>query len=114
MCAKDVQHATTSNMVAIAHFFVLFASFSLGSGLFMSELYPFGLKYGDTALPANIEDVSSPEFRLNTTIKFYGRQYSSIYVRHPQINSMITSLLFPYAGERKWALKLFDRNTQLF
>ena len=54
---------------------------ALSNGLFVSQLYPFGSQNGDIELPAQIEeDVSSSEIRLNTPVKFFDREYKSIFV----------------------------------
>ena len=53
-----------------------------------SDLYPYGASVGDQKLPSKSkyvnhtdeDDVSSPEIRLNTYIKFYSSEYGAIYV----------------------------------
>ena len=45
-----------------------------------NDLFPFGPPAGDSRLAADAEDVSSPEVDLGTTVKFFGREYSTIYV----------------------------------
>ena len=56
----------------------------LGSvrGLSKQELFPYGPQAGDQQLPPNNEDVSSKEISLDTHIKFFGREYGSIYVSY--------------------------------
>ena len=50
-------------------------------GLFVSDLYPFGTSWGDTVLEnQNTEDISSQEIKLNTSVKFFDRNYDSIFV----------------------------------
>ena len=44
------------------------------------DLYPFGRPAGDNQLPSDSEDVSTPEISLNTTVKFFSREYWSIFV----------------------------------
>ena len=53
---------------------------SVVQGLSKRELFPYGPQAGDQQLPPNKEDVSSQEISLNTHIKFFGREYGSIYV----------------------------------
>ena len=61
---------------------VLFSFLISGSkGIFVSDLYPFGTTWGDTVLDTqNFEDVSSQEIKLNTSVKFFDRNYDSIFV----------------------------------
>ena len=54
---------------------------SLAKSLRLSEFYPYGDAYRDQSLPSDVEDISSPEIRLNTSIKFFNREYGSIFVR---------------------------------
>lgn len=44
------------------------------------QFYPFGANHGDAHLPKDVEDVSSPEVKLKTAIKFFTREYVGIYV----------------------------------
>ena len=49
--------------------------------LYVSELYPYGISNGDKTLPtSNQEDISSQEIKLNTSIRFFDRDYDSIFV----------------------------------
>ena len=61
---------------------VLFSFLISGSkGIFVSDLYPFGTTWGDKVLDTqNLEDVSSQEIKLNTSVKFFDRDYDSIFV----------------------------------
>ena len=61
---------------------LLFSFLISGSkGIFVSDLYPFGTTWGDTVLDTqNLEDVSSQEIKLNTSVKFFDRNYDSIFV----------------------------------
>ena len=61
-------------------------------GLFVSQLYPFGNQYGDIALPNDIEDFSSPEIKLQTSINFFQRQYQSIFVNENGLLSFLTEI----------------------
>ena len=59
-----------------------------GKAIEKSDLYPYGASVGDQKLPSKSkyvnhtdeDDVSSPEIRLNTYIKFYSSEYGAIYV----------------------------------
>lgn len=52
---------------------------SASMGLTVEELYPFGSQQGDRRLAVE-DDVSSPEFFLNTSIAFYDDRFDSLYV----------------------------------
>ena len=50
-------------------------------GLFVSDMYPFGQAYSDTKLDTEYdEDISSAEIKLGTNVKFFSREYRSIFV----------------------------------
>ena len=50
-------------------------------GLYVSDMYPFGEAYGDTKLSTEYdEDISSAEIKLGTKVKFFSREYKSIFV----------------------------------
>ena len=50
-------------------------------GIFVSDLYPFGTTWGDKVLDTqNLEDVSSQEIKHNMSVKFFDRNYDSIFV----------------------------------
>ena len=50
-------------------------------GILLSDLYPFGTTWGDTVLDTqNLEDVSSQEIKHNMSVKFFDRNYDSIFV----------------------------------
>ena len=60
---------------------LLVSLISVTQGIFVSDLYPFGTSWGDKVLEnQNIEDISSQEIKLNTSIKFFDRNYDSIFV----------------------------------
>ena len=61
-------------------FSLLLANHSIW-GLSRVDLFPFGEPQGDKKLPSDNEDVSSAEIALSTNVKFFSRQYGSIYVR---------------------------------
>ena len=44
------------------------------------QLIPFGRNAGDDHLPRDVEDMSSPEINLNINVKFFSREYGSIFV----------------------------------
>ena len=51
-------------------------------GLYVSDMYPFGEAYSDTKLSTEYdEDISSAEIKLGTNVKFFSREYKSIFVR---------------------------------
>ena len=51
------------------------------NGLYVSDLYPFGLTNGDQKLSTDYdEDTSSPEIKLGTNVKFFSREFGSIFV----------------------------------
>lgn len=52
---------------------------SASMGLTVEELYPFGSQQGDRRLAVE-DDLSSPEFFLNTSIAFYDERFTSLYV----------------------------------
>jgi len=54
---------------------------SSSSALSSSDLFPFGASSEDSSLAAGAEDVSSSEVALNVPVKFFDREYGSIYVR---------------------------------
>ena len=60
----------------------LLALVRVSHGLRKDELFPYGPTSGDEQLPPNSEDVSSQEIALDTHIKFFGREYGSVYVRN--------------------------------
>ena len=50
-------------------------------GLYVSDMYPFGEAYSDTKLSTEYdEDISSAEIKLGTNVKFFSREYKSIFV----------------------------------
>ena len=50
-------------------------------GLFVSDMYPFGQAYSDTKLDTEYdEDISSAEIKLGINVKFFSREYRSIFV----------------------------------
>jgi hypothetical protein len=57
--------------------------FKLSCTIRVSELYPYGSVFGDKRLPEYMEDVSSPEVKLTTPVKFFRREYDTIYVNSP-------------------------------
>ena len=59
---------------------LLFLLLDVASSLRRSDLFPFGSRSGDSRLPADTEDVSSPEVALGVNVKFFGRDYESIFV----------------------------------
>ena len=51
------------------------------NGLYVSDLYPFGIANGDQKLSTEYdEDTSSPEIKLGTNVKFFSREFGSIFV----------------------------------
>ncbi len=66
--------------LSLSWLILLLEIFVISSGLTLSDLYPFGARNRDLSLPSDIEDISSPEIGLNTTIKFFNREYESIFV----------------------------------
>ena len=74
---------TRATMISKVLFFVLASGFA-SDALFVSDLYPFGAQNGDTQLPTqDQEDISSMEIKLNTAVKFFDREYKSIFVSFP-------------------------------
>ncbi len=77
--SKYVRISQTKMDVKWIH--ISFFLLPLCSGLFVSELYPFGTQYGDKLLQCyDQEDVSSQEIKLNTSVKFFSRKFDGIFV----------------------------------
>lgn len=54
---------------------------TLTNAISVTDLYPFGTRYGDKVLAnQNQEDISSQEIKLNTTVQFFSRSYTGIFV----------------------------------
>ena len=53
---------------------------SSANGVTRNDLFPYGSPSGDDRLPPDTEDISSPEINLNTPVKFFSREYGSVYV----------------------------------
>nr|XP_040583540.1 nidogen-like [Lepeophtheirus salmonis] len=66
--------------------------FGLTQSLSESELVPFGRSYGDQSLPKDVEDISSPELELDVNVKFFGREYGSIFVNENGLVSFLTEI----------------------
>ena len=79
--------------------FCLLGCVNLSRGVRSNDLFPFGSPAGDERLPADAEDISSPEVSLATNVKFFDREYGSIYVsivdKHHEWTLFYT-LLFHY------------------
>ena len=59
---------------------IIFINFFHVSAVSVNKFYPFGVEYGDVALPKNARETVSPEIPLRTAMKFYGSEYNSLYV----------------------------------
>ena len=66
--------------------------FTLSEALFISQLYPYGSQFGDQMLPNDVEDVSSSEIKLETSIKFFKRNHQSIFVNENGLLSFLTEV----------------------
>lgn len=53
----------------------------LCSGISLSELYPFNSTYGDQLTPT-IDDGGSDKVKLKRTFKFFGKNYTNLYVNN--------------------------------
>jgi hypothetical protein len=51
---------------------------------------PFGSAAGDSRLPSDSEDISSAEVPLSTNVKFFAREYGSVYVRQMHANIQLS------------------------
>ena len=65
--------------------------FSQVNALYVSDMYPFGEAFSDTKLDTEYdEDISSAEIKLDTNVKFFSREFSSIFV---SFNSIVIFIL---------------------
>ena len=48
--------------------------------LSLDHLFPYGLQFGDSPLLEGRDDATSSEVHLNVPLKYYGRDYLSIFV----------------------------------
>ena len=86
----------------------------------MRDLFPFGRDSGDDSLYAgtdgDAEDVSSAEIPLATNVRFFGRDYGSIFVSVSVIRlSVAKYAVFTCAeADRSSRRKLFLPSSQIF
>ncbi|XP_021945973.1 nidogen isoform X2 [Folsomia candida] len=84
---------------------ITFKIFFLSSFVFLSNFYgalsedgvppkmfPYGLDHVDVNLPRDVDDISSPEIRLQTPIVLYGQQYTSVFVNQNGLISFLTEI----------------------
>lgn len=64
----------------LSNVYVILLVHCIANAVPIHKFYPFGTKYGDHQLPKYIQEVSSAENILKVPIKFYGENYTSIYV----------------------------------
>ena len=71
------------------------------NGLYVTDLYPFGLTNGDQKLSTDYdEDTSSPEIKLGTNVKFFSREFGSIFVSKLLIEfSIIFNVNIQFSGK---------------
>ena len=59
---------------------VIFAELVRVDAIPVDKFYPFGSEHGDAALPKNARETSTSEITLRVPVKFYGYEYSQLYV----------------------------------
>ena len=104
-------------------FFLLLCQFNPIKAQAPPKLFPFGLESIDSNLPRDVDDVASPELKLQTPIVFYSESYSGIYVGYQQhivsltnlhthlkiiVKLIETIMIFP--DQSKWDSVIFDRH----
>lgn len=78
----------------------LFLCASLTNAISVSDLYPFGTHYGDKVLANHDqEDISSQEIKLNTSVQYFSRSYSAIFVSQTYFLKFITNFVFQKVNE---------------
>ncbi|XKL63994.1 hypothetical protein PGB90_006358 [Kerria lacca] len=76
----------------LSNVYVILLVHCIANAVPIHKFYPFGTKYGDHQLPKYIQEVSSAENILKVPIKFYGENYTSIYVNANGLLSFLTPL----------------------
>ena len=46
----------------------------------LDQLFPYGLQFGDSPILPGREDAASTEVKLKVPLKYYQREYSSLFV----------------------------------
>ena len=60
--------------------------------LSLDHLFPYGLQFGDSPLLEGRDDATSSEVHLSVPLKYYGRDYLSIFVSDNMFTKIISNL----------------------
>ena len=58
----------------------------------LDQLFPYGLQFGDSPLLPGSEDAISQEIQLSVPLKFYQREYLSLFVNENGLVSFLTEI----------------------